>query len=60
MSNFLKTAIDELLIYRTPQAIVKIIEKKKIKLLIQNPTYSRTKKITTTISLTSTRWFKNK
>ena len=43
MSNFLKTAIDELLTYLTPQAIVKIIEKEKIKLLIQNPPYSKTR-----------------
>ena len=37
MSNFLKTTIDELLTYRTPQVIVDIVNKEKIKLLIQNP-----------------------
>lgn len=37
MSDFLKTAIEELLTYRTPQAVVDIILKEKIKSLIQNP-----------------------
>jgi hypothetical protein len=43
MSNFLKTNIEELFTYRTLQAIIKIVNKEKIKLLIQNPPYSRTK-----------------
>mgnify|MGYP000255353020 CR=1 FL=1 len=43
MSNFLKTTIDELFTYRTPQAIVKIVEKEKIKSLIQNPPYAPAK-----------------
>jgi hypothetical protein len=44
MPNFLKTTIDELFTYRTPQAIVNIVEKEKIKSLIQNPPYSKTQK----------------
>jgi hypothetical protein len=43
MSNFLKTTIDELFTYRTPQVIVDIIKKEKIKSLIQNPPYALTK-----------------
>ena len=43
MSNFLKTTIDELLTYRTPQVIVDIILKEKIKSLIQNPPYAPAK-----------------
>lgn len=43
MSNFLKTTIDELLTYRTPQVIVDIIKKEKIKSLIQNPPYEPAK-----------------
>jgi len=50
MSNFLKTTIDELLTYQTPQAIVDIILKEKIKSLIQNPPYDRTRRKQTVLS----------
>lgn len=43
MSQFLKTSIDELFNYYTPKAVIEIVEKEKIKSLIQNPPYAPSK-----------------